>query len=267
MNINAKQLLGIDIHNKMDITTVLGFLGQIKAQLTNNNDLRTALGTVWNQFSSAVAQFDNSYAQTRKWMQTAELKDLDTARDKALSAYLQMLKAMLSSPNTEKAQQARLLQSIREKYRLNTGDEYMKETTAVQQFIQEMDVNYQAELARQATGLEEFYQQLKTQNAAFLVKMNERTEAQSAQQKGAVREARLLAEAAYHDLAKALNALAIMETPDTVDYDTLIAQLNAEIDHYKHILAHKGATASGGDKPEPEPEPTPEPEPEPETEP
>ena len=266
MNINAKQTTSIDVHNKMDITTALGFFFQIREKIRTNEALRTALSTVWTAFSQAYAAFDQAYAQQRKWAQTEDLKNLDDQRDDALRAYLNMLKAMLASPNAEKAAKAKLLQNIRDKYALNPGGEYMKETTAIAQFVQEMDTNYQAELARQATGLEEFYQALKSANAAFLAKMNERTEEQSYQQKGIVRETRLQTEAAYRDLVKLINAMAIMEMPEGFYWDDVINSLNAEIDHYKNILARKGSNSGGGeDEGGDEPEPSPEPEPTPVT--
>ena len=245
MNINAKQMTSIDVHNRMDTTTALGFFFQIREKIRTNETLRTVLSTVWTAFSQAYAAFDDAYAQQRKWAQTEDIKNLDDQRDDALRAYLNALKAMLASPNAEKAQRAKYLQNIREKYALNPGDEYMKETTAISQFVQEMEVNYQCEVGLNTTGLKDWFDDLKAKNAAFLAKMNERTAAQAWQQKGIVRETRLAAEAAYRDLVKLINAAAIMEMPEGFDWDSAINSLNAEIDHYKNILARKGSSASG----------------------
>lgn len=84
---------------------------------------------------------DEAYAQARKWAQTEDISTLDTQRDQALSAFLNALKAMLASPNAQKQQAARLLTFIRDKYTLSASDEYMKETTAIQQMVQEMEAN------------------------------------------------------------------------------------------------------------------------------
>ena len=116
--------------------------------------------------------------------------------------------------------------------------------------IQEMEENMQAEQALTTTGLDDWFQDLKAKNEAFLAKMNERTEAQAGQQKGIVREKRLLAEAAYKNVVKLLNAAAIMEQPAELDYNPVIDRLNAEVEHYRQILARKGTstgTNSGGD--------------------
>ena len=250
MNINAKQMTEIAT-SRMDITTVLGYFGQIKGIVNGNSALVGALGTVWTAFTQAETAFDEAYAQTRKWAPTEEIEGLDTQRDQALSAFNAALKSMQSSPNAAKQQAAKLLMNIREKYTLNASDEYMKETTAIAQMIQEMEENIQADQALTTTGLIDWFQDLKQKNQAFLQKMNERTAAQAGQQKGIVREKRLLAEAAYKNVVKLINAAAIMEMPESFDWNSPIDRLNAEIDHYKNILARKGST-SGGEDEEPE---------------
>jgi hypothetical protein len=264
MNIKALQLQGIDVH-KMDNVTLLGFLTQMRTLIQADAALVAVLSTVFADYVAALVAFDNTFAQQRKWAETEDLKELDTARDHALSAFLNMLKAMTASPNAQKAAAARLVMTVREKYTLDPSAEYMKETTAIQQMVQEMDASVEVGTALETTGLMEFFEALKAANRAFLQKMNERTEAQSYQQKGIVRETRLAAEAAYRDLVKLTNAAAIMEAGEQVDYDRIMARLNAEIEHYRQILARKGS--SGGDEPEPDPEPTPTPDPEPEPEP
>ena len=60
--------------------------------------------------------------------------------------------------------------------------------------------------------------------------MNERTEAQAGQQKGIVREKRLACEAAYKNVVKLINAMAICEVPAGYSFNTIIDLLNAEID-------------------------------------
>lgn len=288
MNINAKQLTTFDI-TRMDITTALGFYGQIKAQMAANTTLTTAMGTVWTAFTQALQAFDDAYAQARKWAQTEDISSLDTLRDQALSAFLSALKAMLASPNAEKQQAAKLLTFIRDKYTLAASDEYMKETTAIQQMVQEMETTADAVTALSTTGLDDWLQDLKAKNEAFLQKMNERTDAQAGQQKGIVREKRLAMEAAYRNVVKLVNAMSICQQPADFDWNSVIDRLNAEIDHYRQILARKGygsgsssggggsdegssddgggsddgGSDDGGDTPTPTPDPTPDPTPTP----
>ena len=253
MNINAKQMTSIDV-TRMDNTTVLGYFGQIKDIVTQDAQVTAALSTVWTAFTAAYNAFDDAYAQARKSAQTEDIATLDTARDQALSAFLSALKSMQSSPNATKQTAAKYLMFLREKYTLNASDEYMKETTAIQQMVQEMEGDAQATAALATTGLDDWLQDLKAKNQAFLTKMNERTAEQAGQQKGIVREKRLLAEAAYKNVVKLLNAMAICEVPAGVDYGPAIDHLNAEVEHYRQILARKGiSTGTGSLTPSPSP--------------
>ena len=257
MNINAKQINELAT-SRFDITTALSFFGQMKAIVERDATLVTTLDTVWTTYTAAYTAFDDAYAQTRKWMQTEDIETLDKTRDSALSAYLNALKSMTQSPNAAKQQAAKLLQFIREKYQLAGSDEYMKETTAIQQMVQEVEGNAQATEALQTTGLDDWFQDLKAKNEAFLAKMNERTEAQAGQQTGIVREKRLSCEAAYRNVVKLINALAICEVPAGFNYTTVIDLMNAELEHYRQILARKGkGSGGGGDTPTPTPTPSP----------
>ena len=248
MNINARQLTLFDV-TRMDVTTALGFFGQIKAQLDTNATLTATMAGVWTAYAAALQAYDDAYAQARRWEQTEDISALDTQRDMALSAYLNALKAMTASPNAQKQQAAKQLMFIREKYSLSASDEYMKETTAIRQMVQEMDASAEAQAALATTGLDDWFVDLKQKNEDFLAKMNERTDAQAGQQKGIVREARLACEAAYRNVVKLVNALSIVEVPAGLDYAPVIDRLNAEIEHYRQILARKGVTtgtSSGG---------------------
>ena len=249
MNVNAKQLTTFD-YTRMDITTALGFFGQMQTKFESNGTLTAAMGNVWTDYTSARQGYDDAYAQARKWEQTEDIDNLDKLRDNALSAFLNALKAMLASPNAAKAQAAKLLTFIRDKYSLNNSDEYMKQTTMTTQFIQEVESNTDAMAALTTTGLDDWFTDLKQKNEAFLAKMNERTEAQAGQEKGIVREKQLLCEAAYRNVVKLANAMSICEVPAGFDFTTAFNLLNAEIEHFRQILARKGISTgsnSGGD--------------------
>jgi hypothetical protein len=234
----------------MDITTALGFFGQMQTKFESNGTLTAAMGNVWTDYTSARQAYDFAYAQARKWEQTEDIDNLDKLRDNAQSAFLNALKAMLASPNAAKAQAAKKLAFIRDKYSFNNTDEYMKQTTMVAQFIQEVESNADAMAALTTTGLDDWFTDLKQKNADFLAKMNERTEAQAGLEKGIVREKRLLCEAAYRNVVKLANAMSICEVPAGFDFTTAFNLLNAEIEHFRQILARKGISTgsnSGGD--------------------
>ena len=245
MNINAKQVLLFDA-TRLDVTTALSFFGQIKAVMDLNATLTNAMGNVWTAYTTSLQAYDDAYAQSRKWEQTEDITTLDKSRDNALSAYLNAQKAMLASPNAAKAQAAKKLQFICDKYSLSGSDEYMKATTAIEQMIQETEASAEAMAALTLTGLDDWLTDLKQKNEAFLAKMNERTDDQAGLQKGIVRETRLQVEAAYRNVVKLINAMAICELPAGFDYTPVINRMNAEIEHYRLILARKGTSTGTG---------------------
>ena len=85
--------------------------------------------------------------------------------------------------------------------------------------------------------------------------MNERTDAQAGLEKGIVRERQLQCEATYRNVVKLANAMSICEVPAGFDFTTAFNLLNAEIEHYRQILARKGISTgsntggSGGTTP------------------
>lgn len=256
MNLNAKQVSSIDYHSKMDTTTVLSFFNQMDKVIRANKAVQTALDQAYINFMNALIAFNSAFAQIKKWIQTQDIEELDKQRDASLRAFVAAIKAMLNAPTDEMKQAARKIDNVAAKYDLKAEAEYMKETETIAQMVEEMERNYQIELALKATNLTAWLADLKAKNQAFLAKMNERTEAQSYQQKGIVRQTRLQTEAEYKTMIKVLNALAIVDATEGADFDYFIDQMNSEIDHYKRILAQKkGGSSKGEDDPTPvEPE-------------
>ena len=68
MNINAKQMTEIAT-SRMDITTVLGYFGQIRGIVTQNQQLVSALSTVWTAFTAAYDALTlSTFVTTRPFM-------------------------------------------------------------------------------------------------------------------------------------------------------------------------------------------------------
>ena len=59
MNVNAKQINSIDFHS-MDVTTALGFFGQMKDKIAADSTLTTAMGTVWTAYTTAYTAYDDA---------------------------------------------------------------------------------------------------------------------------------------------------------------------------------------------------------------
>ena len=246
---DARQLDTLNLR-RLDNATLLGYLLEVDKFLLADETVKAKMQTYFLEYRMAVSAYRDAYRQAQKSLESDDLKVLDEARDKALSAYHQALLAGLKHPNAEKQQRARELNLVYDKYAPEGAQEYMKEYTVISEMLAEMDRNYQLELAVKALALEDYVSDLKAKNEAFIAKMRQRQERQMYNEKGIVYQTRLAAEAAYRLLVRLVNIAAVVEGDDL--YRDFFAQVNQEIEHYKLIIARKGGSTGSGDDAQPE---------------
>lgn len=264
---NALQWTSIALH-AMDNATLLSFMHNVdeKGLAENAAPMRTNLGDFWTPFHEAYLTYDRVFNPTRKSLETEDLKELDEARDNALGAYHEAVLGLQRNPNDSKRQAARLLNLNYDTYKPERSQEYMKETELIEQMTADLRASQQLTAAIQLLGLDDYLTDLEQKNQAFADMMKGRTASTEGQQKGAVADARADLEKKYQLLRQMLNVASIYEG-DT-NYRAFLLAVNAEVEHYRQILARKGAgggNSSGGDDggdtptPTPTPDPTPDP--------
>ena len=264
---NALQWTSIALH-AMDNATLLSFMHNVdeKGLAENAAPMRTNLGEFWTPFHEAYLTYDRVFNPTRKSLETEDLKELDEARDNALGAYHEVVLGLQRNPNDSKRQAARLLNLNYDTYKPGRSQEYMKETELIEQMTTDLRASQQLAAAIQLLGLDDYLTDLEQKNQAFADMMKGRTASTEGQQKGTVADARADLEKKYQLLRQMLNVASIYEG-DT-NYRPFLLAVNAEVEHYRQILARKGAgggSSSGGDDggdtptPTPTPDPTPDP--------
>jgi len=264
---NALQWTSIALH-AMDNATLLSFMHNVdeKGLAENAAPMRTNLGDFWTPFHEAYLTYDRVFNPTRKSLETEDLKELDDARDNALGAYHEAVLGLQRNPNDSKRQAARQLNLNYDTYKPERSQEYMKETELIEQMTTDLRASQQLAAAIQLLGLDDYLTDLEQKNQAFADMMKGRTASTEGQQKGAVADARADLEKKYQLLRQMQNVASIYEG-DT-NYRPFLLAVNAEVEHYRQILARKGAgggNSSGGDDggdtptPTPTPDPTPDP--------
>ena len=163
---------------------------------------------------------------------------MDDVRDKSVTAWHTAILAAQKSPNDTKRQIALQLVQFYKDYKLDTGDEYMKETTNIQQMLQAIEGNPTIMAALPGMGLDDYLTDLKTKNEAFAAKMAERTAGTVGKTTGVVAAARADVEQKYRTLMRMVNVVSSYEGGGVLDQFILV--ITAEIDHYKQIMARKG---------------------------
>ena len=132
------------------------------------------------------------------------------------------------------------------------SQEYMKETELIDQMTKEIDDTPALTAAVTLLGLGDYLDDLKAKNQAFAALMSSRTASTQGQVKGAVAAARADLEAKYQLFRRLLNVAAVYEG-DT-DYRPFLLAVNAEVEHYRQILARKGGGGgTSSDQPSPDP--------------
>ena len=249
MNPNALQMASIAYHS-MDNATFLSFMHTIIERGQDEATMREKMGQYYTDFNGAYMQYDLAFNPARRSLESEDLVVLDGDRDNSLGAYHEAVLGLQRNPNEAKRQAARLLKLNFDTYSPDRGQEYMKETELIEQMTTEIHDNANLTAAIELLGLSDYLTDLEQKNQAFATLMSSRTASTEGNVKGAVAAARGDLEEKYQIFRQMLNVASIYEG-DT-DYRSFILSANAEIEHFRQILARKGissgssSTGNGG---------------------
>ena len=243
MNPNALQFNSIDV-TRMDQMTLLSFLHMIDNHGQADATMQAKMGQFWTDFHAAFNAYDLVINPERTSIFTAELKKKDEDRDNALGAYHEAILGLQRHPVEAKRMAAKKLLINYDSFNPDRGLEYMKETESIHQMVKEIEDKPELTAAVTLLGLGDYKDDLKLKNDDFAVTMAARTGTTEGQTKGAVAAARAAAEAKYQLFRQMLNVASIYE--GDADYRPFILKANAEVEHYRTILARKGISTGGG---------------------
>jgi hypothetical protein len=242
MDINARQLENLDF----------SYLDQSEVYQYNENQLARAKScaaimaklqgfvTPWEQ---AKQRFDERYRPQSTSGQTKTNETLDDERDKLTTGFGGTVRNAKKSPIPGQAEAAEVLSEVIDRYGIKTDGEYEQQTMRTEQMCQDLLTNYQAQLT--TLGLTAWVEALQAKNQEFNAAMTARTNAQAGYVRSELAQLRQLLITAYRNFVKMLNAVLLYEG-DT-EYATAVDQMNAEVRHYKQIIARKrGGGSTGG---------------------
>ena len=241
MDLNAKQLDNLDF----------SYLDQSEVYQYNENQLVRAKGnaaivaklqefiTPWEQ---AKQRFDDRYRQMTTAGQTKTNETLDNERDKLTTGFNGTVSNAKKSPLPGQAEAAEVLEEVIKRYDIKTEGEYEQQTMKTSQMCTDLLTNYQAQLT--TLGLTAWVEALQAKNEEFNAAMTARTNSQAGYVKGELGQLRQQLIVSYRNFVKMLNAVLLYEG-DTAYADT-VDQMNAEVRHYKQIIARKGGKVSAG---------------------
>lgn len=240
LNIDSKQILSLNV-TRMKNVALLSFVNEVREHVGASAVVQEKTGHYASDFLTAVEAYNKAYNPSPKDLLTDDLKALDASRDKALVAWHTAILAAQKSPNAQKATAAKQLVQTYKDYHVDASAEYMQETTNIAQMLDR--VRQTADMAMlDRMGLTDYLEDLTAKNAAFAATMSARTAGTVGKESGVVKAARETVEKAYRGLITAVNVVSLYEGDGGLD--GFIDTVNAEVGHYRQILARSGSGSS-----------------------
>ncbi|MBR5393558.1 MAG: hypothetical protein IK144_00580 [Bacteroidaceae bacterium] len=239
MDINARQIGYLEF-NYLDQSETYQYSVDQLSRVKACAPLMAKLGNEVGVWETATQTFDTAYRKSSTEAQTKTLKTIDDERDSLYSGLVGTINNATKSPIAAQATAATDLLEPIKRYDVKTGGEYQQETMRIDQFCQDLLANYTSQLT--TLGLTEWTQALQAKNLEFQEAMRARTDDQAGFVKSELSQLRQQMIAAFNAFRKLANVIFIYEG-DTA-YATTIDQMNAEVRHYKQIIARKGGGSS-----------------------
>ncbi|MBR0036514.1 MAG: hypothetical protein IJP70_02610 [Bacteroidales bacterium] len=239
MNINARQIEALDF-NYLNQAETYQYNADQLARVKSSAAIMAKLQAEVAAWEASMQTFDVTYRKATTAGQTKVVENRDAERDKIYSGFVGTVNNALKSPIEAQQQAATTLQEPIKRYAISTGAEYQEQTMRTEQICQELLANYAPQLT--ALGLTAWVEALQAKNRDFKAAMTQRTNEQAGFVKSELANLRLQIISCYRAFVKLMNVVLIYEG-DTA-YASVIDQLNAEVRHYKQIIARKGGPVS-----------------------
>jgi len=239
MDINARQIGYLEF-NYLDQSEVYQYSVDQLSRAKACAPLMAKLGSEVGAWELAAQAFDTAYRKSTTAGQTKTVEGLDKERDSLYNGLTGTINNATKSPIAAQKAAATELQEPIKRYDVKTTGEYQQQTMRVGQFCQDLLANFAAQLT--TLGLTAWVEALQAKNTEFQEAMNVRTDEQAGYVKSELTQLKLQLIAAYRDFRKLANVIFIYEGDGA--YATTIDQMNAEVRHYKQIIARKGGPSA-----------------------
>ncbi len=220
------------------------FMSNILARAEADAAVADKAGAQVRALRAAVEEEDGSMGLSRKSLLTDDIVKADRRRGALYSGYRKAVEGIASMADTDMGKTAKaLMQHIRD-FGIRRDYQLDRETGLLTNFIADLQGRHAAQV--EALSLTAFVTGMKEANDRVREYTLRRTEERTGVRVGAFKAARAAADAAYRDLARMVNALAVVlgET----GYAAFIDYCNTEIASFRRQTFGKKAGATGRKK-------------------
>ncbi len=238
--------------NDYHVNFYLRVKGRFESYLSTFGTYPALLQAQLGCFNAAVDNEDNFFKVTTASELTGDIKDWDQKRDNNTSSLRAMADAFAMNPGDAAKQQAgqKVLDAMKH-FKLNIGDNYELQGSRTLQFCQAVDADTVLQQAIAAIGATVFYTALKEANEQCRLLVDQRNSDRAAASQERMVNLRKATDNEYADLLTITNAYAL--TDEQQRYNTLLQQLNEDVNYYvKVVFAGSGSTGGSSSPQTPE---------------
>ena len=239
MDINARQIDALDF-NYLDQQDTYQYSIDQLARVKSNQAIMAKLSAEVTAWENATVAFNEAYRKVSTAQQTKAVEKLDGERDSLYNGFTGTVSNALKSPIPGQQEAAEGLMEPIKRYKVNSGGEYQSQTMRTDQLCTDLLENFATQLA--TLNLTAWVEALQAKNQEFNEAMFARTNAQAGYIPAELTQLRQQMIVGYRKFVKLMNVVLIYEG-DTA-YAETIDQLNAEVLHYKRIIARKSPSSS-----------------------
>lgn len=200
------------------------------------------------EFKRAIDAEDKAFKQYRASDHTTAIREADAERDRQYASLRDAIKAFAKFPIAETAAQAEPLMKVIRNYKIDTSENYMKESGNIENMLQDL-LQYSTQLRK--LGLDVLANQLRENNNKVRQLLATRNDERTARVMGELKAARFVTDEAYLAVVFYTNAYAALN-PDRREAADLVKRIAEDLDYFR-----RHAMAPAHRKKEDDPTPTP----------
>lgn len=182
-----------------------------------------------DEFRRAFTDEDKAFKKYSASLKTAPLKEADSVRDQQYAALRDAIKAFAKFPIADMAEAAEPLLRVVKNYKIDTSQNYMKESGNIENLLQDMSA-YATQLRK--LQLNTLVDQLRESNNRVRTLIAERNDERSGQVLGELATARKMSDAAYAAVVLYTNAYALLN-PDRREAADLVRRMQEDIEYFR----------------------------------
>ncbi|MCK3685839.1 DUF6261 family protein [Maribellus sp. YY47] len=171
----------------------------------------------------------------QKSLLTGPIADADTQRDLLFSGLKDTVKGAEKHFNPAVAEAARRTSVLLDSFGDISNKGYNEETAALKSLVSDLENQHAADVA--TLDIADWVSELKARNTAFEALLDERYTEEATKNPLKMKDARKQLDATYDDITRLIDALALVNGPET--YEGFIKELNKRVEKYNTIVEQR----------------------------